>query len=138
MKLQLREEVERFLSRGKQTSDEKGVEKSAKVAKHEDTGDAPDEEEKLQRPVEDLRQQLERQYHDLRGRFGVVNKRLEAVIDADAGAMRKQDFLMAMLMAMRSAGFDAPRLASVLPSGNSNRLTVCLRTRKHRKCGSSG
>ncbi|CAM9463484.1 unnamed protein product [Scytosiphon promiscuus] len=70
---------------------------------------------KLQTLVGDLQQQLKNHRQDVRGWLGGVDNRLENVIDADAGVMEKQDFLVAMLKAVRSEGFDTPRQACILP-----------------------
>ena len=113
--LQLREEIEGFLSRLKKASDEKDAGGGAKAAEREDARGVSDEVAKLQGLVEDLQQQLGRQHQDMQGWLQGVDKRLEAVVAADAGAMEKRDFLVAMLMAVRRDGFDSPRLACLLP-----------------------
>lgn len=95
-----------------------GVEESARAREPEDDVSISDEVGNLQRLVGDLQQQLGQHDQDVRGWLGAVDKRLEAIIDADTGAMEKQDFLVAMLLAMRSEGFDTPRQACVLPPWN--------------------
>ena len=82
------------------------------VAEGNDISGILDEVAKLQRLLSEVQQQLERQHKDLRGWLG---ERLETIIDADTGAMEQRDFLVAMVMAMRSEGFDTPRQACVLP-----------------------
>ncbi|CAN0044686.1 unnamed protein product [Pylaiella littoralis] len=105
----IREEAAGLLHGGGQ-----GVEESARAREPEDVS-ISDEVGKLQRLVGDLQQQLGQHDQDVRGWLGAVDRRLEAIIDADTGAMKKQHFLVAMLMAMRSEGFDTPRQACVLP-----------------------
>lgn len=114
MELQLKEEVEGFLSPVR-ASGGKGVEEGVKAAKHKDDTGISGEVAKLQRMVENLQHQLGQQHHDMRGWLGVVDKHLEAIVDADAGAVKTRDFLVAMLMAVRLEGFDTPRQACVLP-----------------------
>lgn len=112
----MKEEVEGLINRADRASGGKGVGDSAKAAaESEDASDVSDEVAKLQRLVGDLQQQLGQQHQDVRGWLGLVDKRLEAVIDADSGAMEKRDFLVAMLMAVRREGYDTPRQACVLP-----------------------
>lgn len=108
----MREEAAGLLRGGGQ-----GVEESARAREPEEVS-ISDEVGKLQRSVGDLQQQLGQHDQDVRGWLGAVDKRLEAIIDADTGTMGKQDFLVAMLMAMRSEGFDTPRQACVLPPWN--------------------
>lgn len=66
--------------------------------------------------VRDLQQQLEKQHQDVREWVTTLGeKRLADSIDADDGVMGSLDFIVAMLMAMRREGIDAPRHACVLP-----------------------
>lgn len=112
----MEEEVEGLVNGAKKASEMEGIEDGAEaMAPHEDASGVSGEVAKLQRLVEDLQLQLGKQHQDVRGWLGVVDKRLEAVVDADAGAMKRQDFLVAMLMAVRREGFDTPRQACVLP-----------------------
>ena len=112
----MKEELESLITRAKKAAGGDGGEDGAKAREErEDASGVSDEVAKLQRLVGDLQQQLGQQHQDVRGWLGVVDKRLEAVVDADAGALEKQDFLVAMLMAVRREGFDTPRQACVLP-----------------------
>ena len=51
----------------------------------------------------------------VRGWLGGVDTRLEEIIGADDDMMEKVDFVVTMLMAVRSDPFDTPRRACVLP-----------------------
>lgn len=70
-----------------------------------------DEVVKLQQLVGDLQQQLVQQNQDVKGWVGA----LADSIDSDDGVMGRLDFLVTMLMAVRSEGVDTPQHACVLP-----------------------
>lgn len=94
---------------------EEAAEDIAKAKEHEDVSGISDEVAKLQGLVGDVQRQLGQNHEDVRGWVGAVDTRLKDIIDADAGAMKKIDFLVTMLMAVRGEGFDTPRYACVLP-----------------------
>lgn len=91
------------------------VGESTKAGERGDISGVSDDVAKLPQLVGHLQHQLEQNQEDVRGWLGEV---LEAIVDADAGAMKQREFLIAMLMKVRSEGFDTPRQACVLPPWN--------------------
>ncbi|CAM9664047.1 unnamed protein product [Ectocarpus sp. 4 AP-2014] len=94
------------------------VEENAKAGERKDVSSVLEEVGKLQRLVGDLQQRLGQHDQDVRGWLGAVDKRFEAIIDADTGAIKQREFLVAMLMKVRSEGIDTPRQACFLPEWN--------------------
>ena len=109
----MNEEVEGLIKRAKNSSDKAGVGEgegaTAAAGRH------GGESAKLHQLVRDLQQQLGQQHQDVRRWLGGKDLPVTHGIDADDGVIGKIDFLVAMLMAVRSEGFDTPRQACVLP-----------------------
>lgn len=74
-----------------------------------------DEVVKLQPLVGDVQLQMGKHHQDVRGWLGGIDTRLEDAIGADDGTMERLDFIVTMLMAVRSDPFDTPRHACILP-----------------------
>eukprot|EP00752_Nemacystus_decipiens_P008335 g7449.t1 len=124
VRLQLMEEVEGFLSRSRNAPGQKDVEEDTKVAKREDASGMSDQVATLQRLIEDLQRQHRLQHQDMRGWHEVVDKRLEALVDADAGAKETRDFLKSMLMAVMCSTLAAMAVAPVSGAGAVVEATV--------------
>lgn len=110
----MKEEAEGLLHDAKVSRGKEGPEESANAAEREDVSGVVDEMTKLQRLMGDLQQQLS-QHQDARGWIEAEFKPLADAIYADDGVMGKLDFIVTMLMSVRSDPFDTPRHACVLP-----------------------
>lgn len=110
----MREEVESLVRRARESTEE-DAEDRTKPEGSEDVGGVLEEVAKLRRLVGDVQSQLGQQHQEVQRWLGTVGKPFAHGIDADDGVMGRLDFVVAMLMAVRSEGFDTPRMACVLP-----------------------
>ena len=103
-----------LLQRVKESIQEAVIEGDTKAEEPGDVG-VVEEVAKLRELVKNVQSKLGQQRQDVLEWLETVGQRFVHGIDADDGVMDKLDFIVDMLMAVRSEGFDTPRKACVLP-----------------------